>query len=341
MQLLVVAGSSGGHIMPAKRVAQAWLEEAGSCVWLGAANSLEASVAKQLGLPFEIHHPVNLRAIMKVGMWRTTVSLLQWFREIYSLLKKNKPDALFLTGSYVTLMPGLVAKILGIPVYVHEQNVVMGYANKCLTYLCRRLFLGLPMSAGMAYVGNPVKIVGNHEVKHEVQNLLIIGGSQGCRYFDETLPDLLSSCSDLVVIHIAGGRQAEVQARYDALGINAQVISFTDKIDDLYRWSSMVIARGGAMTLAELAAYALPAIIVPLPTASKNHQYLNALFYHQHKAIDVLQQDCASSKSKIHSFISDIKRRTGFSHQIKKLHKESSAHSMVDTIVGDLNADRA
>ncbi|MDC3181001.1 UDP-N-acetylglucosamine--N-acetylmuramyl-(pentapeptide) pyrophosphoryl-undecaprenol N-acetylglucosamine transferase [Gammaproteobacteria bacterium] len=301
MQLLIVTGSSGGHIIPAKAVAQTWMDQGNHCHWIGRESCLEHQIATEMAIPFSSVDALNFRRIRMTNLLRSCIQLLRWIQSVKAILLKTKPDALFVTGSYMTIIPALLCWCYRIPVILHEQNAVMGYANKLLQYFAKSILSAYPLK-GTILVGNPV-LIGGRKPERE-NNLLIIGGSLGSQFLNEALPNLLVEYPHLQIKHICGKNGIDVKSAY---GKNSavEVINFSTDMSSLYRWADMVVCRAGAMTLSEVVSHHLPMLAVPLPTASQNHQYYNACYYEQQGALIQSTQDIKQFSQNLKHFITD------------------------------------
>lgn len=288
MVLGISAGGTGGHIVPALHVAKAWIEQGGQCVWFGRANSLEEEVARKNGIQFVAQKAVLMRGRHAAkGLPRMAGAI--WAAR--KLLKKKHVQVVFSTGAYVSFPVAFAAKILGLPLIIHEQNTHMGRANRLLSKVADQVCLGLPIENMPKewITGNPTAL---HCVEKEAKYILVIGGSQGCRFFNESLPKCFSKVGvKHPIIHLAGGNADEVRALYEKYEIEADVYGYHHEMQEVYSQSLFVIARSGAMTLAELSAYGLPSILVPYPHATNDHQRKNALYYVKRGAAIMVDED--------------------------------------------------
>ncbi|HSN23479.1 MAG TPA: UDP-N-acetylglucosamine--N-acetylmuramyl-(pentapeptide) pyrophosphoryl-undecaprenol N-acetylglucosamine transferase, partial [Methylomicrobium sp.] len=182
---------------------------------------------------------------------------------------------------------GLMAKVLGIPLVIHEQNRVPGTTNRWLACLANRVLEAFPDSFDKkrqaVCTGNPLRkkflVASAPQQDTNEQNLkiLIVGGSQGAQRLNEVVPEAMALLKDIHVIHQTGSAMEEqVSGRYRELGVNAEVKAFIQDMAQTYRWADLSICRAGAMTISELAAIGCPSILVPLPWAIDDHQVANA-----------------------------------------------------------------
>jgi UDP-N-acetylglucosamine--N-acetylmuramyl-(pentapeptide) pyrophosphoryl-undecaprenol N-acetylglucosamine transferase len=210
-----------------------------------------------------------------------------------SVIRVLRPGCVLGTGGFVAGPGGLAARLIGVPLVVHEQNAVAGTTNRLLARVAGRILLGLPGPfAGdprAHFVGNPVRAAiatlpapaqRFSARTGERPRLLVLGGSQGARVLNEVVPEALARMdADICpeVLHQCGAAgQSDCKARYAALGLEARVEAFIADMAAAYAWADLVVCRAGALTVSELAAAGLGAVLVPLPGAIDDHQNANA-----------------------------------------------------------------
>lgn len=291
-RLMVMAGGTGGHVMPALAVAQKLRDRGVEISWMGNADGLEAKLVPAAGFQLEF---INIRGLRKSG-WRRKFAmpfmLVHACIQALGIIRRRQPDILLGMGGFVSGPGGLVAGLLGKPLLLHEQNAVAGMTNRWLSHLARRILSGFPEAKGIrraTWVGNPVRdeimeiSPPEKRLNHREGPLriLIIGGSQGARVFNQELPKLLADkrFPQLEVWHQSGEADFDlVSSAYRQQGISARVDAFIDEIAESYRWSDIVICRAGAMTVSEICAAGAVALFVPYPYAVNDHQTYNARY---------------------------------------------------------------
>jgi len=300
--VMIAAGGTGGHVFPALVVAQVLARRNVPVVWIGTRRGIEARVIVEAGIPIEWLDVVGLRgkslSQTLVAPFKIARAVLQAFR----LVLKHKPIAVLGMGGFVSGPVGLASRLLARPLVLHEQNAVAGMTNRWLARLSSRVLQAFPGAFSPAVsvetVGNPLRqgIEHGQEQRRDEREvrILVVGGSLGARFFNETLPEVFQQLgSEYRFWHQVGkSHSASVQALYDAAGI-ADVSNVDEFIDDMqaaYRWADIVICRAGAMTVSELAAAAQPAILIPFPYAVDDHQTKNALFLVDAGAAELVQQ---------------------------------------------------
>lgn len=327
---MVVTGSSGGHILPAKAVLEQWIAQKRPCIWVGRKDSLEAKTASQVGAEFATCTPVNIRQLHIRRPIQAIRSLISWYEEINQLFEEHQPKVILLTGSYITLMPAIVAKKRGVKIIVHEQNQVKGFANQLIQQFADQLLSAYPLK-GYKLVGNPVSAGGIY-TSDRIRKLLVLGGSQGSQFLNDSLPKILNANESIEVIHVCGKDCEKLMKAYQNANIRATVISFSHQMSELYTWADLVVCRAGAMTLAEIAAYGLPAVTVPLPSASRNHQVHNATYYEQQGAVVVVKQCINELSHALRDLMQTPAKCKALSKQVATLHRPDAAEQIIKWI---------
>lgn len=291
MKIAVACGGTGGHIFPGLATAQE-LESRGHTVtlWLAGRDVEASSVDGWKG------KTVSIRASgFPSGLSRQSAAsalrLMAATGAAWRIMRATRPDVLLCMGSYASVAPCLAAWLLRIPVVLHEANAIPGRAISFLARFASCVAVGF--EAARPYFRNrKVEVTGfplrtgfikpTHSELRTPLTLLVMGGSQGARVLNERMPVVVSSLSSLTgrelhVIHLAGRHEADaVKADYEVLGVDAEVYAFSKEMARLYAQADLVVARAGAATCTELAVCGLPAVLVPLPHAPRNHQMRNA-----------------------------------------------------------------
>lgn len=289
-RIVIMAGGTGGHVFPALAVAQYLLEQGWNVSWLGTERGLESRVVPENGIELDKIAVAGIRGKGVLSKITAVFGLFKACLQAASVLRKRKPNVVLGMGGFVAGPGGLMAKVLGIPLVIHEQNRVVGTTNRLLSRLANRVLEAFPdsfkKSQNALCTGNPLrKDFLNANVQREIKdslNLLIIGGSQGAKVLNETVPEavalwLKQTGKTINVRHQTGAAmQEEVAKHYQTLNIEADVPAFINDMVSAYQWADAMICRAGAMTVSEVSAMGLPAIFVPLPNAIDDHQTANA-----------------------------------------------------------------
>ena len=290
--VMIMAGGTGGHVFPALAVAEELRGRAQPVVWMGTRKGLEARVVPAAGIEMEWISIAGLRgrgaAAWIAAPFRISIAIIQ----ALAAIRRRKPAVVLGMGGFVSGPGGIAAWLCRRPVLIHEQNAVAGTTNRLLSRIARRVFEAFPGSFpdGVAaeLVGNPVRRdildladrdkEGNGRPGDGV-HVLILGGSQGARVLNERVPAAVAMLPDRVFLdiwHQAGRGLATAQRGYGERGVEARVDAFVEDMAGAYAWADLVICRAGALTIAELTAAGLGAILVPFPYAVDDHQARNA-----------------------------------------------------------------
>lgn len=289
-----MAGGTGGHVFPALAVADRLREAGATVVWLGTRSGLEADVVPQAGLPVEW---VRVRGLRGKGWGRrlsAPLMLLYALVQALFVLLRVRPQAVLGMGGFVTGPGGVAAWLLRRPLLLHEQNSVVGLTNRMLVPMASRLmeaFPGaFPPARGPVLTGNPVRPEiaalpvpqARFTGREGRLRVLVLGGSLGARALNEALPPALQEAGTgehLDVWHQCGRSHLEAARNaYRSAGIDARVEPFIADMAEAYGWADLAVCRAGALTIAELAAAGLGAILVPYPFAVDDHQTANARY---------------------------------------------------------------
>lgn len=309
--VLFAAGGSGGHLFPALAVAEELLT-ANAAIQIGiAASEKPIDQAVLAGSPHRVWH---LPSVSPSRVWREPWTVLRhsWssWQAARNLIREVRPTVVVGCGGFASAPVVWAAIRAKVPVVLLEQNLIPGRANAWLTRWASRFCLSfdetrswLPKRPDAIHVtGNPVRsalTVPSNTVRDSTQ-LLILGGSQGARHLNEAVATWVMSRPDSLqgwqITHQTGtADQANLEQRYRSLSEFCEIraVDFIRAPEPLYRQSTLIIARAGATSLAELACLGAPLILVPLPSAARDHQTANARWYSDRGAAQLLLQSDA------------------------------------------------
>ena len=287
--VLIMAGGTGGHIFPGLAVAETLRAQGVPVVWLGAVGGMETKVVPAHGIEL---HTVAVGGLRGKGLKTRLLAPWMLLRALLSslaVLHRLKPRSVLSMGGYVAGPGGIAARLLHRPLLVHEQNRVAGFTNRKLAAHAARVMAGFADSLPNAeWVGNPVRaaiaslpapaqrMAGRNDKPH----LLVLGGSLGARALNMAVPQALASMpADRrpEVLHQCGNRGIdEARKAYADAGVEAHIVPFIEDMAGTYAWADLTVCRAGALTLAELTASGLGAVLVPFPHAVDDHQTRNA-----------------------------------------------------------------
>ena len=300
-RIVIMAGGTGGHVFPALAVADSLLEKGWEVSWLGTQKGLESRVIPEKGIDIDWLSVAGVRGKGITSKITAVVKLFKACIQAFNIFRRRKPDVVLGMGGFVAGPGGLMAKLLGIPLIIHEQNRVPGTTNRLLARIANQVLEAFPGSFNNKYkakcTGNPLRkqflkpIEGKNRQSGQSARILVVGGSQGARILNEVVPEAIAELSNVQIKHQTGAVMCEqVNSRYKTLGVAAEVYAFIDDMVSAYQWADMVICRSGAMTVSEVAAMAVPAIFIPLPSAIDDHQTANAHYLTDAGAGQILMQ---------------------------------------------------
>lgn len=290
---LLMAGGTGGHIFPALAVAQSLRARGHEVVWLGSVGSMEERLVPQHDITLET---IAMKGVRGKGLLRKLtlpLMLFQCVQAAKNIIRKHQISAVIGFGGFVTFPGGLAAKLLRIPIIVHEQNAVAGMANKRLAKWAAHVLYAFPKAFPEypnGLVGNPVRAdiatlpapERRFEQRAGSLRVFVIGGSLGAQALNQMVPAALALLPENQRPHITHqsgrGHLSALQAAYQQAGVAAECVEFVDDMTAVYRDADVLICRAGALTIAELTAAGVGALLVPFPQAVDDHQTANARF---------------------------------------------------------------
>ncbi|HEX5953975.1 MAG TPA: undecaprenyldiphospho-muramoylpentapeptide beta-N-acetylglucosaminyltransferase [Rhodanobacteraceae bacterium] len=290
--VLIMAGGTGGHIFPGLAVADALRARDVPVLWLGAEGGMENRIVPEHRVAMRTLHVKGLRG---KGLRRRLAAPWMLARALigaWRVLREANPRSVLSMGGYVAGPGGIAAWLQRRPLLVHEQNRIAGFTNRVLARCARRVMSGFsdafPARARAEWTGNPVRAdiamlpAPAERLAHRAgaPRLLVLGGSLGARTLNLGLPNALSRIpADRrpEVRHQCGAAHSDATcAAYARVDVQASIEPFIADMAAAYAWADLVICRAGALTLAELAAVGLGAILMPFPYAVDDHQTRNA-----------------------------------------------------------------
>jgi UDP-N-acetylglucosamine--N-acetylmuramyl-(pentapeptide) pyrophosphoryl-undecaprenol N-acetylglucosamine transferase len=283
--VLIMAGGTGGHVFPALAIADALRAGGSRVAWLGTQHGIEARLVPQADIPLFFVSVSGLRGKGLLALFKAPWQLLKAVHESVRLLRRLRPACVLGMGGFAAGPGGLAAWLLRYPLVIHEQNAVAGTTNRLLSRLARRVLVAFPDALPKAeWIGNPVReAIANLPQpdaravgRHQPLRILVLGGSLGAHALNVAIPMALQGRA-VEVLHQTGVKDCDaVKAAYQQAGISARVEAFVDDMPAAYGWADLAICRAGALTVSELAAAGLAAVLVPYPHAIDDHQTRNA-----------------------------------------------------------------
>jgi UDP-N-acetylglucosamine--N-acetylmuramyl-(pentapeptide) pyrophosphoryl-undecaprenol N-acetylglucosamine transferase len=360
----IVAAGTGGHIFPGIEIVKQLQAKLGlgaeSFLFFGTPDRLEAKIIPDHGYPLKL---IKATAWKGKGLFTriaAPLSILSCILLVCGLyLKRGRPQAMISVGGYVSVPVAIFCILARIPFYLHEPNIKTGVANRLLSKFARMAFT-VPFSDALKVMkctvkdfGNPVRAAFQRvRLRQEPKHILVLGGSQGARKLCDASFDLLKellSFDKEVRLTLQSGQSnldyslAKQKQLY--LQPQSQVLPFIKELMPLLEKSDLVIARAGAMTLAELSLVGLPTILVPFPHAADDHQRVNAKLLEQAGAVRVVDEKEADFAKLLSTHVRDLmlsgdslRKRLALSEAFLKTARPRAGQDIAQAIVSDLSA---
>lgn len=368
LTVAIAAGGTAGHVNPALALADELRARGHEVHFFGESRRLEGALVPKEGFPF---HPVHVTGFDRRRPWTLVTALVHLSHEEHRLIEKfgsgelPMPDVAIGFGAYLELPLMRAAAKLGIPIALHEQNSVPGLANKRTAKSARLIALGQPAaedvmrscagrSSEVVFTGNPVRssvLEGDRSrgrvalgIPQDATVLLVFGGSLGARHVNERLASLkreLLAIEGLHVVHSTGknGYDETLQALdlTDAEASRWRVMPYIDDMGDTLAAADLVVSRAGASSVAEIAALAVPSILVPYPLATADHQTTNArLLTDAGAAVKFSDDDIDGDafRDELLGLLGDAPRRVSMREAARGLAQDKAAAMLADLLEG-------
>ena len=315
ISVAIACGGTGGHLFPGLSVAEKLLQRDCAVTLLISPKEVDQEAVKSAS-------GMEVVTLPAIGLQRgSEIAFLRGFKKSYGaarqLFETNRPDAVLAMGGFTSAPPILAGKRLGAQTFLHESNTIPGRANRWLSWLVNRAFVGFQSAAGrlnnrkITVTGTPVRTsfrprdaaTSRVELGFDPERpvVLVMGGSQGASGINElvikSLPTMAKLAAHLQWFHLAGPRDSEkVKEAYEASNLKAVVHPFFAGMELVLGAASAAISRAGASSLAELAAMRVPAVLVPYPGATDDHQLHNARAFAGSGAARILEQEKATAE---------------------------------------------
>lgn len=307
-RVLIMAGGTGGHVFPGLAVAQRLIAAGVDVQWLGTRQGMEAKLVPAANLTL---HFITISGVRGKGIKALLAAPLRLLIAVWQALRiihRLKPDVVIGMGGFVSGPGGIASWLLRYPLVIHEQNAKPGTTNKWLARVATRVLEGFPATfvnrANVHTIGNPVRTeimaLAPRSFSDNKLKLLVLGGSLGAAAINEILPQALAkipAAIRLEVYHQAGEKHlVATELAYQQNSVQGKIVAFIKDMAQAYAWADLVICRAGALTVAELCAAGVGAILIPFPYAIDDHQTANANFMVQHQAAMLIQQSVLTAQ---------------------------------------------
>jgi UDP-N-acetylglucosamine--N-acetylmuramyl-(pentapeptide) pyrophosphoryl-undecaprenol N-acetylglucosamine transferase len=312
--LVIMAAGTGGHIIPGLAVATEMKQRGWSVSWLGTRSGMENKLVPPSGIALDTIDFAGLRGKGLMQSLTGGLRLLKAFWDCLGILRRRSADVVLGMGGYVCFPGGMMASLLNKPLVLVNADAALLLSNKALLPVADRVAFGFDGAAARSakrgsVTGNPVRAeieaLPAPEQRYASRSgplrLLVVGGSLGAKVLNETLPaalKLLEPGDRPLVIHQCGqAHLPSVQAAYAAAGVEAQVLPFIDDMPRQLADCDLMVCRAGAITVSELCAAGVPALLVPLIVSTTSHQKDNAEYMAGHGAAVYLPQSTLTAQS--------------------------------------------
>jgi len=360
LKVIISGGGTGGHIYPGISLAYEIKDRdiRNDILFVGTEKGMESKLVPREGLKItKIKAQGIQRKICFENLTTMSIFLVSLFQS-YRIIKKYKPDIVIGTGGYVSGSVVLMAAILGIPTFIHEQNVIPGITNKFLSRISRATFLSFSQSkeyfsnkAKLIFTGNPIRFKNirpgtDREYKKfnldsSKKTILVLGGSKGAASINRAVLGAIKPIKEVIkndwqILLISG--QDDYDNTREMARENHKIFlvePYLHDIEKAYYLADLVICRAGATTLAEIGVYGLPAILIPYPYATHNHQEINAkILEREGAAILILEKDLSGEKLSraLLDLLKNKNKLQIMAKKSKKLSHVNSAKKIIDYI---------
>jgi len=362
MRIIITGGGTGGHIYPGISLAREFQsrDKNNEIIFVGTEHKMESEIIPQEGFRFL---GLRVKGIERKFSLESLSALFLFLGSLfasYGIIKDFKPDLVIGTGGYVSGSVALVSSLLGIPTFIHEQNVIPGITNQFLSLTGKKVFTSFPESAGyfwrkerIVFLGNPIrksiwqgnkeKIIKENNLDSAKKTVLVFGGSKGAGAINKMVLHSLYLIEESIwlewqVLIISGEedfKNLTEKVIKSPFKETVRVLPYLHNIEDAYDLADLVVCRAGATTIAELSAKGIAAILIPYPYATGNHQLYNARFLESNLAALIIEEKELNREklaAELSKLLTDNKRLDLLARNSKKLGKRKAAQDIVDNI---------
>ncbi|PWU05514.1 MAG: undecaprenyldiphospho-muramoylpentapeptide beta-N-acetylglucosaminyltransferase [Verrucomicrobia bacterium] len=356
MRIAIACGGSGGHLFPGLAVAEALSKRGHEILLLVSEKEIDAMALKaHPEFRFEKLPVIGLPAVLSPDFVRFLQRAWEGFSRCRAIFRRYRTSAVLSMGGFTSTAPLVVAKMAGIPTFIHESNSIPGRANRWGARLASRILLGFaqcqthfpksecivtgtPVRSVMAKPLNREEVLRTFRLDPLCKTLLVTGGSQGASGLNQLLFRAAALLRDLPlqIIHLTGERDDGLAAaNYMRENISAYVVAFHHRMEEVLSCADVVVSRAGASSLSELSYFGLPSILIPYPFATDNHQQSNAEVFVQAGAAEMLLESKTSPEALarlITDLMNDDQRRKKMAKQAREVFPHDAAQRIVTVI---------
>ena len=360
MRLIISGGGTGGHIYPALAIIEDLLKQEpdSEILYVGSERGLEGGIVKKQGLKFIALEIQGFKRSLSLDNFKTVALFLKSVKKSKQIIKDFKPDVVIGTGGYVSGAVVYAAARMKVPTLIHEQNSVVGLTNKFLSRFVDKIGVGFEAAKSqfpadkVEFVGNPraQQVANMHSdfkwsnigLADNKQTVLIFGGSQGAPKINSAVVDAINKFSqrDYQVVFVTG------QKRYDGimqqldkvqLANNVKVLPYIDNMPSVLPRVDLIVGRSGATSIAEITALGIPAILIPSPYVTADHQTKNTMSLVDNHAALMIKEDELNGES----LLKNIDRLMHDDDERNQMDEHSKQMGVVDSADRVLNLARS
>lgn len=347
---ILVAGGTGGHINAALTLGNEFQSKGYKIYHITGMRDLDFKLYKNEKDVIHIESsPLRYKNPLKImnGLIKNMVS----FVKLFVLLWKIKPQFILGTGGYVCGPSMLAAFFQGVPLFLLEQNSVMGLTNRILVYFSKKIFVHFPQTlkisemhkSKMIHSGNPIRFgqtfdsIKRSQEQNEL-HVLVFGGSLGAKDLNFMMEEFIKKdCSfKLCIKHQLGKNKLTSSKLVLGKNVHYKHYEYLDSIENEYAWADLILCRSGASTIAELRYVQRPVILIPYPQATDRHQHINAEFFRREVSfpvyihdLPILQRNSSSKLREIIAEVFDMKQKGRFVFHEKNIESEKIIYENV------------
>ena len=340
MKLCITGGGTGGHLMIAQALVEAAVNDGHEVIFIGSTSGQDRKYFEEHSAFSHIYFLETTGVVNQKGFDKLK-ALYKVFKAFFisrALLKKHDIVATYSVGGFSAAPASLASISRFIPLFIHEQNAVIGRLNSLLKPFAKRFISAYNNDSRIK--GYPVKddFFAGARVRDEIKTIIFLGGSHGARSINDLALSVAKQLQDLgiKIIHQTGEKDYErVKKEYEDLHVDVQLYAFTKELQTLMSSADLAVSRAGASTLWELCANGLPAFFIPYPHAAGDHQYYNARFIVDNN-LGWCERENADLKEKLISILKED--LTAKSEALLKYSSKDVAKKMILDAVEVVNA---